>query len=146
RCRAAPARERTRQEATAGTRAGTASRSDRPAAGAKTGTTRTGTAPPAPPSSPQGRDALLRFGSPGHSFTHLGDVAVSALTLVVPAAGLGKRLASAYPDGPKCLLPIEGRPILRHVLDAGLQAPVDHIVIIVGRHGPAIAAAIGDCY
>ena len=47
--------------------------------------------------------------------------------LVVPAAGRGTRLGF---DGPKALYPVNGRPMLGHLLD--LYAPwVDHVVVVV---------------
>jgi glucose-1-phosphate thymidylyltransferase len=71
---------------------------------------------------------------------------MSDLTLVVPAAGLGRRLASLYPGQPKCLLQVADRPILHHVLDAGLKAQPDRIIIVVNMKGGSIIEAIGAQY
>jgi len=67
-------------------------------------------------------------------------------TLVIPAAGRGSRLGNACQDRPKCLLQIGGRPILRYAIDAGMQAPVERIVIVIGRNGAAIVEASGERY
>jgi len=57
--------------------------------------------------------------------------------LVVPAAGRGTRLGF---DGPKALYPVNGRPMLGHLLD--LYAPwVDHVVVVAA---PAARPAFRD--
>lgn len=68
------------------------------------------------------------------------------LTLVVPAAGLGTRLASVSARRPKCLLPLDGRPILCHVLDTGLLLPAHRIVIVVNSEDSPIVREIGARY
>lgn len=68
------------------------------------------------------------------------------LTLVIPAAGLGTRLSAVCAKRPKCLLPLEGRPILCHVLDTGLSLPVTRIVLIVNGPESPIAQEIGPRY
>lgn len=49
---------------------------------------------------------------------------------VVLVAGKGTRMAKHY-EGPKHLLPVAGKPVLEHVLDA-LPETVDGIVLVVG--------------
>jgi bifunctional UDP-N-acetylglucosamine pyrophosphorylase/glucosamine-1-phosphate N-acetyltransferase len=59
--------------------------------------------------------------------------------LVVLAAGKGKRLRSSTP---KVLHPICGKPALWHVLQAGLAANPDRVVIVVGHGAADVRAAV----
>lgn len=52
------------------------------------------------------------------------------MTAILLAAGIGKRMGSAY--GPKCLLSIGGRSLLRRLLEALRAAGVMDVVIVVG--------------
>src|SRR6266516_923302 len=61
-----------------------------------------------------------------------------SLALVVLAAGKGKRLRSS---NPKVLHPVCGRPILWHVLAAGVAARPARIVIVVGHGADDVKAA-----
>ncbi len=57
----------------------------------------------------------------------------SNVDVVVLAAGQGKRMHQAFPGVPKVLVPLAGRPMLLHVLDAveasGIAA---HVTVVVG--------------
>lgn len=61
------------------------------------------------------------------------------LDAVVLAAGEGTRMRSATP---KVLHPLCGRPMLLHVLDALAGLPLRRVVVVVGRHASAVAAAL----
>ena len=59
---------------------------------------------------------------------------------LIPAAGVGARMAA---DGPKQYLPIAGRPMLRHTLDAFLGSPlIAHTYIVVSAADGQIDAAL----
>ena len=62
-----------------------------------------------------------------------------SLALVVLAAGKGKRLKSATP---KVLHPVCGRPALWHVLQAGLAARPQKVVVVVGHGANEVKAAV----
>ena len=48
---------------------------------------------------------------------------------LIPAAGVGARMAA---DGPKQYLPIAGKPMLRHTIDAFLSSPlISHVYVVV---------------
>ncbi len=47
---------------------------------------------------------------------------------LIPAAGVGARMAA---DGPKQYLPIAGKPMLRHTIDAFLSSALVHHVFVV---------------
>ena len=64
-----------------------------------------------------------------------------SLALIVLAAGRGKRLRSS---SPKVLHPICGRPILWHVLQAGLGARPSKLVIVVGHGADDVKAAVSS--
>ena len=59
--------------------------------------------------------------------------------VVVLAAGASTRLGR-----PKQLESLDGRPLLRHVVDAAALARPDQLVVVLGHHGAAIAAALAD--
>lgn len=62
--------------------------------------------------------------------------------IVVLAAGRGTRMKSEIP---KVLIPLEGKPILQHLMDAIISTGIDpKPVIIVGENEPAIRSALGD--
>ena len=58
-------------------------------------------------------------------------------TAIVLAAGAGSRMAG----GPKQLLPLAGRPILQHVLDAAAEAGLG-VVLVLGHAAGEVAAEI----
>jgi len=62
-----------------------------------------------------------------------------AIAGVVLAAGLSRRMGQA-----KLLLPIEGRPVVRHVVERLLAAGLDPLIVVTGREDRAIRAALGD--
>jgi choline kinase len=51
---------------------------------------------------------------------------------IIVAAGMGRRLSPFTDDRPKCLVEINGRPILARQIDAYRAAGVDEIVIVRG--------------
>jgi bifunctional UDP-N-acetylglucosamine pyrophosphorylase / glucosamine-1-phosphate N-acetyltransferase len=61
------------------------------------------------------------------------------LSVVVLAAGEGKRFRSAVP---KPLHPVAGRPLLWHVLAAAGPLKADRTVVVVGAGGDQVAAAV----
>lgn len=61
-----------------------------------------------------------------------------AMQAVILAAGDGGRLLPETAGLPKPLLPLAGRPIIRHVLDALAAAGVDDATLVVGYHGDAL--------
>ena len=63
------------------------------------------------------------------------------LTVVVLAAGEGKRFRSAVP---KPLHPVAGRPLLWHVLGAAAPLKADRTVVVVGNGADQVAEAVRD--
>lgn len=60
---------------------------------------------------------------------------------LILAAGKGTRLAA---ESPKCLLPVRGRPILEHILEALAAAGVGEAIIVTGFRGDLIRERFGD--
>jgi molybdenum cofactor cytidylyltransferase len=56
---------------------------------------------------------------------------------VVLAAGASRRMGTQ-----KLLLPLEGRPIVRHAVEAVLAAGLDEVVVVLGREPEAVGAAL----
>jgi NDP-sugar pyrophosphorylase family protein len=65
---------------------------------------------------------------------------------VVLAAGLGLRLRPLTDEIPKPLLPVAGKPILAHTLDALARAGCEAVAINLHHLGKMIRAAIGDAH
>jgi glucose-1-phosphate thymidylyltransferase len=59
---------------------------------------------------------------------------------IVLAAGRGRRLQSLTLTRPKPLLPVAGRPMLAHVLDALTSYGIQDVVVVVGYLGDQIEA------
>jgi len=68
------------------------------------------------------------------------------ITLVIPAAGRGKRLFCGNGSTPKGMVPINGRPLLEYVLEAGMQTPIRDIVIILSPTGDSIKEYFGHTW
>ena len=62
---------------------------------------------------------------------------------VVLAAGEGTRMRPLTADRPKPMLPVAGKPLLEHVLDA-CQPVVDGVVLVTGYRADAVEDHFGD--
>lgn len=61
---------------------------------------------------------------------------------LIPAAGVGARMAAG---SPKQYLPILGKPMLRHTLDAFLSSPrIAHTYVVVSADDPVIASIVPE--
>jgi len=66
------------------------------------------------------------------------------IEVVVLAAGYGKRMQS---EVPKVLIPLHGKPLLGHVLDAVTASGVcDHPVVVVGQRRELVMETFGPAY
>ena len=66
---------------------------------------------------------------------------MSALSVVILAAGQGKRMNS---DLPKVLQPLAGRPLLGHVIGTARSLDPDSIYVVYGFGGGEVQAALGE--
>ncbi len=65
-------------------------------------------------------------------------------TAIIPAAGLGTRMAPATQAIPKELLPIGKRPAIDWILDEAVSAGIEEVIIVTSDRKPAISAYLGD--
>jgi bifunctional UDP-N-acetylglucosamine pyrophosphorylase / glucosamine-1-phosphate N-acetyltransferase len=68
-------------------------------------------------------------------------MATPPLHVIVLAAGAGTRMKSARP---KVLMPLAGRPLLAHVIDAARVLQPTEIHIVYGHCGEQVQAAFAD--
>jgi len=54
------------------------------------------------------------------------------MKLIIIAAGEGSRLRSVTAKVPKSLLPVNGRPVLSHLLDNALRSKIEGVVVVTG--------------
>jgi glucose-1-phosphate thymidylyltransferase len=66
------------------------------------------------------------------------------LKAVVLCAGEGTRLRPLTFSKPKHLLPVAGKPILGHVLEALAAAGLNEVALVVGHHPEAVQRYVGD--
>ena len=66
------------------------------------------------------------------------------LTTYVLAGGLGTRLASLYPDLPKSLVPVSGRPFVDHQLAWLAAHGLTDVVLCAGVGARALLDHVGD--
>lgn len=67
------------------------------------------------------------------------------IKIVILAAGKGKRMNNQ--ELPKVLIPLSGRPIIKHLLEAVKQSDIDERpVIVVGRQAELVRATLGALY
>src|SRR5690348_3287048 len=66
---------------------------------------------------------------------------VSPLSVVILAAGQGKRMKS---DLPKVLQPLAGRPLLKHVIDAARALQPASTYVVYGHGGDRVREALKD--
>jgi len=65
---------------------------------------------------------------------------MSESAVIILAAGQGKRMQSTLP---KPLVPVAGRPILDHLLDAVNDAGIDEVSVVVGHQAEVMRAHLG---
>jgi glucose-1-phosphate thymidylyltransferase len=65
---------------------------------------------------------------------------------VIPVAGIGTRLRPHTHTQPKALIPIAGKPIIGHIIDALVGSDIDDYVFIIGYMGDKIENYIATHY
>ncbi|HEY7598789.1 MAG TPA: NTP transferase domain-containing protein [Candidatus Limnocylindrales bacterium] len=63
---------------------------------------------------------------------------------VILAAGYGGRLGPLTQNRPKSLVPVNGRPLIEHVLDSVRLAGIQEVMVVLGHHGDQVRAHLGD--
>ena len=54
------------------------------------------------------------------------------MQILIPAAGMGKRLGSETSDKTKAMVEVNGRALIERCLDAAVEHPIDRILMVVG--------------
>jgi len=65
-------------------------------------------------------------------------------TAVIPAAGTGNRLRPATSNKPKCLIEINGRPLLQYTIDALESNGYTRLILVTGYRAEMIEEFIGN--
>ncbi len=63
------------------------------------------------------------------------------MNIIVPMAGMGKRMRPHTPTVPKPLVPIAGKPIVQRLVEdiaKVAQNNIDHVAFVIGRFGEAV--------
>lgn len=86
-----------------------------------------------------------------NSTTLLGEsrsrrVATPARRAVILAAGIGARLMPNTSDSPKCLVAVNGVPLLCHTLGGLAAAGVREVVVVVGHEGQQVRSRVGTSF
>lgn len=63
---------------------------------------------------------------------------------LILAAGLGRRLLPYTESDTKCMVPVQGVPLIDRMLDILTEVPVTRVVIVVGHGGNRVKAHVGD--
>ena len=53
------------------------------------------------------------------------------MQVLIPAAGMGKRLGSATTDKTKCMVELNGKMLIEHCLDIVTTYPINRIILII---------------
>ena len=65
---------------------------------------------------------------------------------IILAAGMGKRLKKYTKDGTKCMVPVNGKPIIDYTLESLSKAGIKKITVVIGYKGEKLKNYIKDKY
>ncbi len=68
------------------------------------------------------------------------------LKIIIPAAGIGKRLQPHTLTTPKPLIPVTGKPMLAHILDPLVELNPAEVILVIGYLGDQIAEFVVNNY
>lgn len=71
--------------------------------------------------------------------TNLGDI-----DIVILAGGEGRRMREAFPQSPKALLPVGGRPFIGHLLDQVRAFGARRVILALGHLSDAVVDYVKD--
>jgi choline kinase len=66
------------------------------------------------------------------------------MRVIIPAAGLGRRLRPYTADRPKCLVPVGGVPIIAHMMAQLLDAGCTDVVVVTGYRADQVEKFVSD--
>ncbi|MBN2181974.1 MAG: nucleotidyltransferase family protein [Sedimentisphaerales bacterium] len=65
---------------------------------------------------------------------------------LILAGGRGKRLSGVSNNQNKCMIDIDGKPLIEYSLDCAIQSDISEIIIVVGHKAEEIINAYGNKY
>ena len=65
---------------------------------------------------------------------------------IILAAGMGRRLGDYTKDNTKCMVPVNGVPLIDRLLGQLSQQPLNKVIIVVGYKGQELRQYIGHRY
>lgn len=65
---------------------------------------------------------------------------------IILAAGMGKRLKKYTKDGTKCMVPVNGKPIIDYTMEALAKAGIEKITIVIGYKGDKLKKYLNEKY
>lgn len=65
---------------------------------------------------------------------------------IILAAGMGKRLGEYTENNTKCMVPINGIPLIDRLMNQLSKLHLSRVVIVVGYEGKKLMDYLGDCY
>ena len=68
------------------------------------------------------------------------------MQIVIPAAGMGKRLGSETENKTKAMVVVAGKTLIERCLDAAVKHPITRIILIVGYQKTRLRDFLGDNY
>lgn len=63
---------------------------------------------------------------------------------IILAAGMGKRLGEYTKNNTKCMVPVNGTPLIDRVLRQLSELPLNRVVIVVGYEGQKLMTYLGN--
>jgi len=68
------------------------------------------------------------------------------MQILIPAAGMGKRLGAETEDKTKAMVEVGGKTLIERCLDAAVMHPINRIILIVGYQKDKLKNLLGDSY
>ena len=68
------------------------------------------------------------------------------MQILIPAAGMGKRLGSETYDKTKAMVEVNGKTLIERCLDSAVMHPIDRIILVVGYEKEKLKSFLGDSY
>lgn len=68
------------------------------------------------------------------------------MQILIPAAGMGKRLGSETSDKTKAMVEVNGKTLIERCLDSAVMHPIDKIILVVGYEKDKLKSLLGNSY
>ena len=68
------------------------------------------------------------------------------MQILIPAAGMGRRLGSETSSKTKAMVEVNGRTLIEHCLDSVVMHPIERIILVVGYQKEKLKSFLGNSY